>query len=190
WRDIAVQVGPPRERDGERPRLELAPEGIPEELGAVRAEPFAATGGGYGEDAERYSHRLISRRLLHVYNSSGRDLKALRARGTTNPAFMHPDDLTDLGLADGDLVELRSPHGRIPAVVEATDELARGVVSMAHAWGAGPEDDAKVREIGAPTNRLVDDESDFDPITGMARQSAIPINVLPVGEPAPPRRAM
>ncbi|MCG8587776.1 MAG: molybdopterin-dependent oxidoreductase, partial [Proteobacteria bacterium] len=108
WRDIAVQVGPPRERDGERPRLELAPEGIPEELGTVRAEPFAATGGGYGEDAERYSHRLISRRLLHVYNSSGRDLKALRARGTTNPAFMHPDDLTDLGLVDGDLVELRS----------------------------------------------------------------------------------
>jgi hypothetical protein len=34
-----------------------------------------------------------------------------------------------------------------------------------------------VREIGASTNALISNEVDFDPITGMARQSAIPVNV-------------
>jgi len=36
--------------------------------------------------------------------------------------------------------------------------------------------------VGASTNRLVDNARHFDPITGMARQSAIPVNI----RPAPP----
>ena len=40
----------------------------------------------------------------------------------------------------------------------------------------------ELREVGASTNRLVDNARHFDPITGMARQSAIPVNI----RPAPP----
>jgi hypothetical protein len=48
---------------------------------------------------------------------------------------------------------------------------------MAHAWGDPTADPKTVREIGGSTNALVSNEIDFDPITGMARQSAIPVNV-------------
>lgn len=162
-------------------RLQLVPEGIAEELQAVYDEPISLAG-GYGAGGAEFTHRLISRRLRHVYNSSGRDLPASRAKGTTNPAFMNASDLARLGLKSGDLVEISSDHGAILGVAQATDELQSGVISMAHSWGDAPEYDGAVREIGSPTNRLVNNAADYDPITGMARQSAIPVNVRPVTE--------
>ena len=182
--DVRVVVEPPDPTKAGR--LQLAPEGIVEELRAVRAEPVAADG-GYGVRGGAFSHRLISRRLRHVYNSSARDLSLSRAKGTTNPAYMNAADLTALGLASGDLVEISSDHAAILAVAEATDEVPSGVVSMAHAWGDTPEHDGQVREIGSTTNRLVSNERDYDPITGMARQSAIPVNVRSVTEGPRPR---
>jgi anaerobic selenocysteine-containing dehydrogenase len=149
-------------------RFELAPEGVVEELAAVRREPLA----------EPFTHRLISRRLRQVYNSSGRDLSESRRKGgTTNPAFMNPDDLEELGARSGELLEIESAHARIYGVAEAADDVMPGVVSMAHAWGDPEASPKEVREIGASTNALISNEVDFDPITGMARQSAIPVNV-------------
>jgi hypothetical protein len=48
---------------------------------------------------------------------------------------------------------------------------------MSHAQGGVPERDADVRQIGSNTGRLVDTERDFEPISGMARQSAIPVRI-------------
>jgi anaerobic selenocysteine-containing dehydrogenase len=177
--EVKVLVEPPDPQTAGR--FQLVPEGIAEELQAVYNEPVSA-GGGYGAGGAQFTHRLISRRLRHVYNSSGRDLPALQAKGTTNPAFMNPSDLARLGLKSGDLVEITSDHGAILGVAQATDELRCGVISMAHSWGDAPERDGQVREIGSPTNRLVNNAADYDPITGMARQSAIPVNVQPVSE--------
>ena len=148
-------------------RLELAPEGVCEELREVRTET----------PADGYSHRLISRRLRHVYNSSGRDVSEQRSKGTTNPAYMNPDDLAELGVASGQVVEITSAHASILGVAASAPDVPRRVVSMAHAWGDPAADPKEVREIGSSTNRLVDDETDFDPISGMARQSAIPVRV-------------
>jgi hypothetical protein len=55
-----------------------------------------------------------------------------------------------------------------------------GVVSMAHAHGDAPEHDGEVRTIGSTTGRLVSTERDFEPISGIPRQSAIPVNVRPL----------
>ena len=154
-------------------RFELAPEGVVEELAQVRGESLVSA----------YTHRLISRRLRHVYNSSGRELPAIRKKGTTNPAFLNPTDLEELGVASGDLVEIESEHASILGVAEAAEDVPSGVVSMAHAWGDPTHADKDVREIGSSTNRLVSNERHFDPISGMARQSAIPVNVRPAPEP-------
>lgn len=54
---------------------------------------------------------------------------------------------------------------------------------MAHSWGDTPENDQNVRSIGGSTNRLVNNEEAYDPITGMARQSAIPVNIRPARVP-------
>jgi anaerobic selenocysteine-containing dehydrogenase len=154
-------------------RLRLAPDGVCDELRAVRGEGLA----------ERFTHRLVSRRLRHVYNSSGTHLPALRRKGTTNPAFMNPFDLEQLGIESGDIVEIESDHAAILGVAEAADDVPPGVVSMAHAWGDPSLDAKEVREIGSSTNRLVAADRDYDAITGMARQSAIPVNVRAAPRP-------
>jgi anaerobic selenocysteine-containing dehydrogenase len=148
-------------------KLLLSPDDVCAELREVRGESLS----------EGYSHRLISRRLRHVYNSSGTHLPALRAKGTTNPAFMNPLDLEELGIESGAVVEIESDHASILGVAESADDVSPGVVSMSHAWGDPGMDPKEVREIGSSTNRLVAADRDYDPITGMARQSAIPVNV-------------
>ena len=118
----------------------------------------------------------------------GQDFPESRKIATTNPAFLNPVDLERLGVAPGALVEIESEHDRILAVVEPSDELQSGVVSMAHCWGAGPERDAEVRSIGSNTGRLIATSRDYDPITGMARQSAIPVTIRVAREDEAPKR--
>jgi len=172
---VKVQAGGP-EASG---RLELAPEVLVAELREVRAESVV-DGAGY-LPGEHFSHRLISRRLREVCNSVGQDLPSLRAKRSHNPAFMNQEDLRGLGIASGDLIEIESAHGRIVGVVEAVDDVLPGVISMAHSWGDLPENDASPRERGSCTSVLIDNENNFDPISGIPRMSAIPVNVRAVG---------
>lgn len=164
-------------------RFDLAPADVVAELEEVLAEPSA----GETFDALQgnpFSFRLVSRRMKHVVNSLGRELPGLARVGTTNPAYMHPDDLVQLGLADGDLVQIESKHGAIVGVAAAADDVKRGVVSMSHSWGGASTGPADVRREGVATNRLVSTEEGFDRITGMAVQSAIPVRVRSVSEVA------
>lgn len=121
--------------------------------------------------------RLISRRMPNVYNSTGRDIPALMRGGAHNPAYLHPDDLAELGLEPGDLIEIATDHASILGIAEGAPELRRGLVSMAHCFGDAPAQDARFREIGSNTGRLIDNEREFDPYTGIPRMSAIPVAV-------------
>jgi anaerobic selenocysteine-containing dehydrogenase len=93
---------------------------------------------------------------------------------------MHPEDLARLCIHSGDVVRIDSDHDFIYGVAEATTDVLPGVVSMAHARGGEPERDVDVRTIGSTTNRLVSVDRDFEPISGIPRQSAIPVNVRPL----------
>jgi anaerobic selenocysteine-containing dehydrogenase len=128
-------------------------------------------------EADGFDFRLISRRSKHRYNSNGHTFPHLKKKMPTNPAFFHPDDLAALSIGDGDIVEITSPVASIFAVSKVSDKVRRGVISMSHAWGdddAGKDD---VFEKGGSTNRLLDDAINYDPITGMTVQSAIPVRV-------------
>jgi anaerobic selenocysteine-containing dehydrogenase len=122
-------------------------------------------------------HLLISRRSKQFFNSTGHDLEPLRERGTTNYAYMHPDDIAQRGLADGAIIEIAATHACIHGVVRATFDVKPGVISMSHAFGEADGGLHDVATHGASTNRLVDDERGFDPITGQCRQSAIAVRV-------------
>jgi anaerobic selenocysteine-containing dehydrogenase len=91
---------------------------------------------------------------------------------------MNPQDMRTAGISSGDMVEIESAHGRIAAVARAEDGLRHGVISMAHSWGDLPEHEGPdAPQRGACTNRLVADDADYEPLVGMCRQSAIPVNV-------------
>ena len=126
---------------------------------------------------EGYSFLLVTRRTRSRFNSTGGHLPALKAKRTTNPAHLHPDDLARLGISEGDLVRIESAAGTIVSVAEASSAVRPGIVSIAHAYGdvgSGPD---SVRAQGVSTNRLVRETHDYDPITGQSLQSAIPVNI-------------
>ncbi len=157
-------------------RFAVAPPDVVEELAVVLTEQTGAEVIA-GFDAQRFPFRLISRRLKHVLNSLGREIPGLARVGTTNAAYMNLDDMKELDIADGDLVRITSPSGRVVGVAEGCDTIKRGVISMSHSWG-GSTTDEDVRNQGTPTNRLCTVDSGYDPINGMAIQSAIPVAVV------------
>ncbi|NQZ45936.1 MAG: molybdopterin-dependent oxidoreductase [Erythrobacter sp.] len=134
----------------------------------------------YSADAPRgagYDFKLISRRSKTRFNSIGHPLAKLREKTTTNPAYIHPDDIAQLGLEEGGIVAITSPHATIYGVVKASPKVRRGLVSMAHAYGDADASRHDVRERGSSTNRLTSEVVDYDPITGQSLQSAIPVKL-------------
>jgi len=115
---------------------------------------------------------LVSRREHAVYNSVAHHLPALRRRRPFNPAYVNPADAKRLGLEDGGAIEIESAAGRVQAVLQVAPDVRQGVVSMAHGFdplaGAGQ---------GASTSALVDDENDYEPLSGLPRMSAIPVRL-------------
>jgi anaerobic selenocysteine-containing dehydrogenase len=171
--EIDVRVSAPI--PGVEARLDLAAAPMLQELAEVRGDPDREPG-RYGVGGA-FTHLLISRRVKHMQNSIGQDLRRGERERAYNPAYLHPDDLAELGFVDGELVEIESEDGRIAAVVEAEADLRRGVVSMAHGYGGDPESEADPRQVGSATPALVSVEHDYDPISGNARQSAIPVRL-------------
>ncbi len=156
-------------------KFTVAPDDIVAELGEVHGEGDSAV--ALGVDPSLYPFRLVSRRLKHVLNSYGSSLSILGAKGTSNSAYMNPQDMLDLELVEGDLIEIFSPRASVHGLVEAAPDVRRGVISMAHSWGGSSLTDEKVRDIGSPTSRLVSVDKGYDHINGMVVQSAIPVRI-------------
>jgi anaerobic selenocysteine-containing dehydrogenase len=175
YADPPVFVEPAEE--GWTGRLDLGNERMLADLGEIAGEVSSWPQPNGRQAEERWPFRLVSRRQMNVLNSTGRDIRGQHRGLTTNPAHLHPDDLAALGLAEGDLIEIRSERAAILGVAGVDPNLRRGLVSMTHSWGDVPERDAEVREIGANTGRLSAVDRDFEPYTGLPRMSNIPVSI-------------
>jgi anaerobic selenocysteine-containing dehydrogenase len=137
---------------------------------------------------EEFPFRLLSRRQKHTLNSLGRDQAELVRERPHNPLFMHPEDMARIGVTNGKIVAITSRRATIHAVVEASDELREGVVSMSHAYGIDLDrlkpgaDPAEPQEysMGNHTGALASADLDYqEPYTGIPRMSSIPVHVTP-----------
>ncbi len=162
--------------EGWEARLELANELMMDDLADMIARP---SGDIASWATDEYPYRLIGRRMNSRYNSGGMTAPRLQAQERTNPAFMHPDDLTELGLRSGDVAEIRSARAGILGVVEPDATIRRGLIAMSHAWGDLEEYDEDVRDIGGNTSRLTDVADQWDPYSGQPIMSNIPVAVCP-----------
>jgi anaerobic selenocysteine-containing dehydrogenase len=129
---------------------------------------------------EDYPFLLIGRRDKGFVNGTGQDIEKLtRARGY-NPVYIHPDDMDHLDVNEGQMVEIRSPYGRVEGVAARDPSLRRGVISMTHAFGQNPADEPDPVRFGVNTNQLLSISAEFDGITGMPRMGALPVSVTTV----------
>jgi len=165
-------------RPGHSARMSLMPDDVAEELRQFAQEqPRAAN-----ESASGFTHMLASRRMRDAMNSLHHEAPTLTKRHRYNPAFIHPGDIAALGLKDGERVRIVSDHGRIDAVLESDDTLRSGVIQMTHSWGALPGESHSYEDFGANVGRLISNERHVETINAMARQSGIPVNIVPAGE--------
>jgi anaerobic selenocysteine-containing dehydrogenase len=127
---------------------------------------------------DAYAFRLLNRRNRGMMNSTLND--GLSTRGSHhNPAYMNPDDLGELDLEPGDLVEIESPTSTVLGIVAADPYLRRGCVSMAHCFGdVEPTLDLeRYLTYGSSASALISTDLDLDPVSGQPRMSNIPIHV-------------
>jgi anaerobic selenocysteine-containing dehydrogenase len=118
--------------------------------------------------------RLIPRRVQHVFNSSHHHPSTAHG-GMANPAYLHPEDLEDLGLAADDEVVVESAVGQLRTTVRADPGLRRGVVSMTHCYGGLP-DDGPDGPAGTNLGLLVGLEN-LQPHTGQPVMGNVPVSV-------------
>lgn len=164
-----VYVGPGDNRSANR--FELA---HPEMMTELFDLTFART--STDDSGDRYPYRLICRRTTSAYNSSCIDQATHRGR-LYNPAFLHPEDLLDLGLLEGDRVLIQSPGGEAIAVVAVDAGLRRGLVSISHGYGSIGDDLNASLRVGVNVNRLLQLDGRFDRFSGQPLMSNVPVRL-------------
>jgi anaerobic selenocysteine-containing dehydrogenase len=122
---------------------------------------------------------MIGRRHLRSNNSWMHNIDVLMKGKERCTLLIHPDDAEARGLRAGDCAEVRSESGHVTAIVDVTDEIMPGVVSLPHGWGhdaAGARLSVAERRPGVNMNRLVDGAV-LDPLSGNARMNGVPVEV-------------
>jgi anaerobic selenocysteine-containing dehydrogenase len=149
--------------------LDLADPIMMAELGSLAGE-LVDPGG-----KRDYPYRLVCRRSNHFMNSVGQTLPALAAGRESNPLYMHPEDISALGLEAGAWVRVRSPHGEIVAAIDVDGSMKPGVVSIYHGFD-NPEPGSNGH--GRSVSRLIGMD-EYDPITGIPRMSGVAVAIVP-----------
>jgi anaerobic selenocysteine-containing dehydrogenase len=149
------------------------PEGMAE-LRAVRAESMP-TDGGYEGDSD-FQFRAITYRMPEVYCTTGHNLPRAEKKRPYNPVLISAADLSAHGFADGECVTIDSGFGQVEGILESSDDVEAGTLGIAHGWG-DLSDDRPVEEKGTNVQLLIPGHQRYDKITGLAQQSAYPVNL-------------
>lgn len=87
-------------------RFDVMPEDVRQEMGAfIRSWRSSID---FVRDGKAFSHLLCVRRLRDFFNSNGIHVPSVRKRNPVNEARFNPDDVAELHIAPGDLIELES----------------------------------------------------------------------------------
>lgn len=162
-------------RSESQARFDVMPDDVADEL-----ERYREQAGGI----EGFPHRLTVRRMRQTMNSFISDPEQLDPKKRFNPAYMHPDDLDELGILSGSRIDITSNAGRLTATVEADSSVLPGIVSMSHSWGGLPGDQAD--PFGAACTSLLVSKEGCEPINAMPRMTGIPVKVIPAAAKTQP----
>jgi len=122
---------------------------------------------------------LIGRRELRSNNSWMHNAERLMRGKPRCTLLMHPGDAAARHLRDGALVRVWSRTGEVEVLVEVSDEVMPGVVSLPHGWGhGGPGVRLRVaaKHAGVSINDLTDEQR-IDTLCGNAAFSGVPVRV-------------
>jgi len=154
-------------------RIELAPSELLADVARMHANL---------DEFARRDLVLVGRRHLRSNNSWMHNIEVLVKGKPRCTLHVHPDDASRLGVRDGSVARITSRVGSVDAVVEVTDGIRPGVVSLPHGWGHGqPGTRLRVaaERAGVNSNVLTDHQA-IDPLSGTSVLNGIPVTVVPV----------
>ncbi len=124
---------------------------------------------------------LVSRRHLRSNNSWMHNVERLVSGRERCTLLIHPDDANNAGVPDGSHAEIRSSVGTITAIIEISDEMMPGVVSLPHGWGhdVGNIRMAVASRHAGVNNNLLAPGEFVDVPSGNAAVNGIPVQVSP-----------
>jgi anaerobic selenocysteine-containing dehydrogenase len=124
---------------------------------------------------------LVGRRDLRSNNSWMHNIEVLVKGRPRCTLHVHPDDAARLGVTDGGPATVTSRVGQLTAVVEVTEAIRPGVVSLPHGWGHDhPGTQLRIASERAGVNsNVLTDQAVIDPMSGNAALNAIPVSVVP-----------
>ena len=123
---------------------------------------------------------LVSRRHLRSNNTWLHNVPALMKGKDRCTLLIHPDDAARCGVADDDVVTVKSAAGEIKVPVEVTDAIKPGVVSMPHGWGHGKPGTRMAvanNSPGANTN-VLSPPTFIDEPSGNGALNGIPVTII------------
>lgn len=123
---------------------------------------------------------LVSRRHLRSNNTWMHNVPALMKGKDRCTLLIHPDDATRCGIADGDVVTVKSAAGEIKVPVEVTDAIKPGVVSMPHGWGHGKPGTRMSVANGSPgaNTNVLSPPTFLDEPSGNGALNGIPVTII------------
>ena len=157
-------------------RIRLAPEVFVKDIERVRLKlrrSETSKPGGNGELA------LIGRRQLRSNNSWMHNSVRLVKGKPQCTLLMHPDDAAHRKLVSGQNVVIKSSVGSIVLLLEVSDEMMPGVVSIPHGWGhdrSGIQLSVAEEHAGASINDLMDNQA-IDALSGTAAFNGASVTV-------------
>ncbi|MBI4510834.1 MAG: molybdopterin-dependent oxidoreductase [Deltaproteobacteria bacterium] len=122
---------------------------------------------------------LIGRRHLRSNNSWMHNAPRLVTGSNRCTLMMHPSDAKRLDLRDQQAVIVSSRVGEVRTIVELTETLMPGVVSLPHGWGhgqAGTRLQVAAKNPGVSINDLTDDRR-LDEDCGNAAVNGVAVSV-------------
>ena len=162
-------------------RIQLAPELLVQDIERVKStfirRPQSVNG--------KYDLSLIGRRHLRSNNSWMHNSLSLVKGKERCTLLMHPDDASARGVVNHQKVRVDSRVGSLEIVVEITDNIMSGVVSIPHGWGHHRPNiqlQTARKVAGVSINDLTDDRS-VDVLSGNAAFSGVPVKVKPIDAP-------
>ena len=150
-------------------KIQLAPGAVLQDLPRLLQQGDEPTDG----------FRLIGRRHIRSNNSWMHNYQRLVKGKDRSHLLMHPDDVARLGIGSGQQVKVTSRVGEVVVVVEASDEIMPGVVSLPHGWGhnrKGVRIPVAQEHAGVSVNDLTDDRY-LDDLSGNAALNGVPVTV-------------
>jgi len=152
-------------------RIEMAAEPLLADLARLEAALDRPEGG----------LTLVGRRQVRTANSWTHNVEVLVKGKEACTVQVNPGDAKRLGLEDGKLARVESDTGLVDVVVEVTDEVRAGVVSIPYGWGHGMDGTRQRVATAHPgVNVNVLTGTDVDPLSGNATLNGIPVTLSAV----------